>query len=1522
MKIYLYLEGKVLNFLLPTKISGSFSFDENPEELSKLINVEERGGKWVMYSTNDVAIVVGNEQVGDVILEGNNYYVLRRDNINYLIYVTDVFDNSFMTYSYNNSLNLIVGNDQACNVCFSNSLLNGISAIIKVKDGRLLMEKNSNSVIYVNNLIFTSSSCLLKFGDQLDIYGLKIIFLNGILLINNPLNCVKINTQTANIEYKLLKNEDTPKDIEVKDVDLYSKDEYFSKAPRLRRLIKTKEIKLSPPPKADSEEKMPLILTVGPMMTMGIVSLVMFVNVISRIYIGVTTLSQSWPSLVTSAAMILSMLVWPNVTRKFNKKLKERKKKEMIEKYTNYLNEKRKELELEEKLQREILIENLISAEECLSIIEKKKINFWDKRVEQNDFLEVRIGRGNALLDVQISYPEEGFTIEENELRKKADEIVDEFKYIENVPIGYSLYKNKITAVMGVGHKIYGFINNIILQLITFYSYEDVKLVVFTNQKNKDRWEYIKYLNHNFSNDKSIRFFSSCADDVKILGDFLNLEIANRIQLSSKGTNLYKPYYVILVDDYDSIKRHNFAKILTELDDNLGFSLVIIEDSLSKLPSKCNNFITLGEGTSGLLTNSFEQQEQFVFYDEINNFIDMMQVARILSNIPVELQEGNRQLPDSISFLEMEKVGKVEQLNILNRWNSNDPTSSLKAEVGVDEYGNLMYLDLHEKHHGPHGLVAGMTGSGKSEFIITYILSMAINYSPDEVAFVLIDYKGGGLAFAFENKANGISLPHLAGTITNLDKAEMDRTLVSIDSEIKRRQRIFNEARDMLGESTIDIYKYQRYFKEGRLTEPIPHLFIISDEFAELKAQQPEFMDNLISVARIGRSLGVHLILATQKPSGVVNDQIWSNTKFRVCLKVQDESDSKEMLKRPDAASLKQVGRYYLQVGYDEYFALGQSAWCGAKYYPSEKIIKFVDKSVNFIDDVGTFIKSLQSGNNIKIESQGEQLVAIMNSIVEIAKMVNKRAKRLWLNSIEPIVLIDNLIKKYNVKCIEYDVRAVIGEYDAPEKQEQGVLIYSLKDDGNTVIFGNDEAERESLLSSIIYSICTSHTASEINIYAIDYGSESLRMYNDFPQIGGVAYMGEDEKFNNIFKLITEEIKNRKKMFVPYGGSLEIYNNSNNQKLPQILFVINNYEAILEAYSDIYQDISSIGRECNRYGITLLLTGNTPSTLGRKVSQCFENRYTLHLSDPSDYYAVFNAKCRVKPRDIYARGLAKVNEDIYEFQTASIVDENYNINEFLKNIMVKIKEVNHTVATPIPQLPDKVTFNCIEKEVSTIERVPIGISKASLKIIKYDFSSFTTIASNKLININSFMDSLLDVFVKISNLTVFFIDASQALPSAKDKNIRYFDENYATILEKMENFENNSHTNINDKVIYIFYGLEKLKNKIDDVALLEKLFAKIKENDNSSVIFCDSGKGLKALDFDSWYSKYKNNTDGIWIGKGFGEQQNFRVSKITKEMSAGYSNNYGFCIKESDAELMKVLEFSEFLEEEEDFDEK
>ena len=250
----------------------------------------------------------------------------------------------------------------------------------------------------------------------------------------------KVNEGTSNLKRFAFPLNDPPVNKEVKDVDLYDKNDYFSKSPRLRRIIETKEIKLSAPPREGDSNQLPLILVIGPMLTMGIMAGTMLLNTVTRIYSKQTTIEQSWPQLVTSGAMLVSMIVWPLVTQWYNRRMKKKHKAEVIEKYSAYLDEKRKELNDEAKLQKNILYENLITVNECLNIIKNKSINFWDKRVDQSDFLVVRLGIGKEKLDAKIEYPEEGFTIDESELRDNADKLVEEFKYIENVPLYVYLF--------------------------------------------------------------------------------------------------------------------------------------------------------------------------------------------------------------------------------------------------------------------------------------------------------------------------------------------------------------------------------------------------------------------------------------------------------------------------------------------------------------------------------------------------------------------------------------------------------------------------------------------------------------------------------------------------------------------------------------------------------------------------------------------------------------------------------------------------------------------------------------------------------------------------------------------------------------------------------------------------------------------------------------------------------------------------------------------------------------------------
>ncbi len=299
----------------------------------------------------------------------------------------------------------------------------------------------------------------------------------------------------------------------------------------------------------------------------------------------------------------------------------------------------------------------------------------------------------------------------------------------------------------------------------------------------------------------------------------------------------------------------------------------------------------------------------------------MKAFARKLAAVELKDRASEAELPSSITFLQGYHARRVEDLDVFSRWERSEPHRTLAAPIGMMAGRKLFYLNVLDGNeaHGPHGLLAGTTGSGKSELLQSWILSMAVSYHPHDVNFVIIDYKGGGMSDLME------PLPHVVGKITNISR-NIGRSLVSLKSEVKRRQQLFAE----YGVNNIE--KYQRAYRNGEAKERLPHLIIVTDEFAEMKKEEPEFMTELNSIAAVGRSLGVHMLLATQKPAGVVTDQISANSRFRICMKVQDVADSREMLKRPDAARITQAGRAYVRVGEDELFELFQSFYSAAGY--------------------------------------------------------------------------------------------------------------------------------------------------------------------------------------------------------------------------------------------------------------------------------------------------------------------------------------------------------------------------------------------------------------------------------------------------------------------------------------------------------------------------------------------------------------------------------------------------------------
>lgn len=1026
------------------------------------------------------------------------------------------------------------------------------------------------------------------------------------------------------------------------------------------------------------------------------------------------------------------------------------------------------------------------------------------------------------------------------------------------------------------------------LQLITLHSAQELKIVFFNsmNELGVEMNSYAPFIPHCWSEDKSTRLYASNLEDQKKINNYLERIYNERVvDDANKDTySKFSSYYLVITNDFKNVKDYSFIQKILNSETNAGFSLLVVDHSLKNLPKECLRYIYINDTDSGLFDNELKRESAIKFTLEYDENVDMRGICNRLMNIPIRGVEEVHELPSVLYFLEMYNVGKIEQLNVVHRWQSNRAYQSLEAPVGVHENGEVFKLDLHEKASGPHGLIAGSTGSGKSEFIITYILSMAVSYHPDDVQFVLIDYKGGGLAGAFLNSETGIILPHLAGTITNLDTNEMNRTLVSIESELKRRQRKFNEVRESIGESTMDIYKYQKLYHEGVIKEPISHLFIISDEFAELKSQQPEFMAQLISTSRIGRSLGVHLILATQKPSGVVNDQIWSNSRFKVCLKVQSRADSMEMLKRPEAASIKQTGRFYLQVGYDESFELGQSAWSGAKYMPTDNIVRKVDDSVAFINMTGETFKSIEDKpvRELSVKDMGDQLTNIVRYLDSLAKRENIKRHSLWLPSLEKDIYLKDLMRKYSYKKSNDSVWAVIGEYDAPKNQQQGIFTIDLTYSGNTLIYGMAGSGKENLLITMMYSVIGSYGPRDAQFYIADFGSETLKVMKKFPHVGDVITIEESNKLVNFIKMLEKEAEQRKRLFADFGGSFQDYNKNHSSKIPLLICVINGFENYLENYPRMSEAFETFFRDGVKYGMVFVVTTSLPSSIRLKTRQNFLNKICLHMPNSTDYRDLLGCPRGLVPNDNFGRGVFAISNRALEFQTAFVCPRETQAT-FLREEAKRFSIIYPESARKVPMLPDIVYAEDVLFELKGLSCFPIGIERNSLEVYVYDFTlnKINLILAKFLSNHIYFIYGLLKQFLTMPTVSVTVVDAMGIYKGHYD-GIQVVQNNFKEFLKQL--YENKSISTLQDSV-YIFLGIQELLDKVDDdgKGYLKDVFMHANDYQDCTFLFASDYASLKKVQIEDWYRNHVDNSYGIWLGEDVGTQMALSIATLKVE---------------------------------------
>lgn len=1502
---------------LPEKIKGQFWLNETLDTGDeRLVNIEGVSDEWIMKSTRQVKILDSyNNSLKNTVISPQSIYVLGKpDGEKIFVFTEPITEDRqvFTKYLVKDDVDLTIGRTEQNDVYYPNKVVSSKHAILSYRGGKwFIQDTNSTNGTFVNGTRATKME--LNVGDTVFIMGLKIVIGKNIIAFNNPDGQVQISSKLKRFINQTVAPVDEEDEYELPDK------EYFYRSPRFKRDIETATFKIDSPPTSPISEEMPWLLVMGSSMAMGMMSLVTLISAIATMNIT---------SMVMGGSMLLGTVLLPTITKSYEKKHRHKKEALRQKKYREYLDRVTVQINEACQLQEEILNENHVTIQECEKRIRDTQRNLWERGLGQNDFLRVRVGNGEGVLDAEISYSERKFSLDDDNLQEELYTLCEKEKPLHNIPITYSLFENHISGVIGERKQVAEFSKGLIIQLAALYSYDEVKFVFLFDKEEEDKFGFVKWLPHVWSDDNKFRFIATNANEVKEVSAYFERVIENREQVNDADMEDVKPYFIFFSMSKTLAARAEMMKKVLSMKENIHMSIVTFYDELRSLPKECSMVVEL-DGASGKLFDKNDISGKITeFTPDINLSQDPKELSVALANTSLDTTATNFQLPGMITFMELFGVGNVEHLNVLTRWRENDPTKSLQAAVGVDTYGETFMLDLHEKFHGPHGLVAGMTGSGKSEFIITYILSLAVNYHPEEVAFILIDYKGGGMAKSFEN------LPHTAGIITNLDGSAIKRSLVSIESELKRRQAIFAEASKKVGVSNIDIYKYQKLYREGTVTEPLQHLFIISDEFAELKTQQPEFMTQLVSAARIGRSLGVHLILATQKPSGVVDDQIWSNSKFRVCLKVQERADSMDMLKRPDAAELTDTGRFYLQVGYNELFELGQSAWSGASYYPSDRVVKEKDNSVVVIDTNGHAIKQVKIDKKRSLSKNAKkQLDVITDYLRGIAEDEGIKIKPLWLDPIPALILLDQIKQKYKTTTEKYILNPVIGEYDDPAHQRQCVLRLPLSKEGNTVIYGVAGSGKTTFLNGMIYSLIKEHTPDEVNLYILDFASETLRAFAKAPHIGDVILSYEAEKVSNLFKMLQAEIEKRKKLFADYGGDYASYIKSSGKTLPSIVVAINNFAAFTEAYEEKEEAVSYLSREGTKYGVYFVLTALGTGAVRFRLLQNFKQLLVLQLNDETDYSSVVGKTDGLFPSKFKGRGLIK-RDELYEFQLASLTEDEVPFAFIQETCKELAEKWEGETARKVPILPDKVNVEFLSDYVDANKKlnIPVGVEKNSLNVHYYPFhATYINMIMSAGLEYQEFVSDLITLVGTATEVNGIVFDTPKVVGENTGAisvftTAKECEEQIAKLFELVlyrnntykEAIENGSKVEEFDHLFVVINSLSMLKAALSDQGKekLALILEKGTKEYNINIVVAEQVKNISSVSFEKWYKANVSPSDGLWIGNGITEQYQMKANKTTSEMHEDITPEFGYSLIKGKCVKLKLL--NNRAEEEED----